>query len=468
MGSATKHSEDTPLLGSTNHNDERIGRLQMSGPTSSDIIDTKQGAPQEEQDDLRSTIASVAGNVLELYDFAIYGYFSDIIGYNFFPPSNDESTAIIESFLVFGGAFFVRPVGGVLMGYVADTFSTKRALELSIFCMAFPTFALGCLPTFETAGWWSLILLVLVRLLQGLSVGGQLMSSLVFVVEGHERKYWGWYGSFAMTSASIGVLFGNLVGYGMRHIFTFEQLANNGLWRLPFLCGIFVSLSGLYLKHHVKDHKKIEQLINDIAQQQSPLEIAFSKQLRGSLASVTAVVILWAGGFYMLFVWLVILMKDLSETPVPSPFAINAISLFVSMVLLFPFAGWLSDVYGRKLVMTVGASGIALFAPLAMKFVSLGNASLALLSQLFLGICLCCYASPMCAWLVESFPANVRTTACSIGYNTAMALAGGLSPSASTWLVGKYGAMGAGYLLSVFAIISLFGLHLAPKHCVYR
>ena len=254
----------------------------------------------------------------------------------------------------------------------------------------------------------------------------------------------------------------------MRHIFTFEQLANNGLWRLPFLCGIFVSLSGLYLKHHVKDHKKIEQLINDIAQQQSPLEIAFSKQLRGSLASVTAVVILWAGGFYMLFVWLVILMKDLSETPVPSPFAINAISLFVSMVLLFPFAGWLSDVYGRKLVMTVGASGIALFAPLAMKFVSLGNASLALLSQLFLGICLCCYASPMCAWLVESFPANVRTTACSIGYNTAMALAGGLSPSASTWLVGKYGAMGAGYLLSVFAIVSLFGLHLAPKHGVYR
>lgn len=107
MGSATKHSEDTPLLGSINHNDERIGRLQMSGPTSSDIIDTKQGAPQEEQDDLRSTIASVAGNVLELYDFAIYGYFSDIIGYNFFPPSNDESTAIIESFLVFGGAFFV-------------------------------------------------------------------------------------------------------------------------------------------------------------------------------------------------------------------------------------------------------------------------------------------------------------------------------------------------------------------------
>jgi MHS family proline/betaine transporter-like MFS transporter len=105
-----------------------------------------------------------------------------------------------------------RPVGGVLMGYVADTFSTKRALELSIFCMAFPTFALGCLPTFETAGWWSLILLVLVRLLQGLSVGGQLMSSLVFVVEGHERKYWGWYGSFAMTSASIGTLFGNIVG----------------------------------------------------------------------------------------------------------------------------------------------------------------------------------------------------------------------------------------------------------------
>lgn len=151
-------------------------------------------APTQKEDDLKSTLASVAGNILEWYDFAIYGYFSDIIGQKFFPSSDDESTVIIDAFLVFGGAFLVRPIGGIVMGYIGDRFSRKRALEISIFLMAVPTFAMGCLPTYEAVGWWAVVLLVFVRLLQGLSVGGQLMSSLVFVAEGHDHKRWGFYG----------------------------------------------------------------------------------------------------------------------------------------------------------------------------------------------------------------------------------------------------------------------------------
>ena len=150
---------------------------------------------EERRDGLLSTIAYVSGNMLELYDFAIYGYFSDIIGRAFFPPTKDASAPIVESFLVFGGAFLCRPLGGVLFGYIGDTLSRKRALEVSIFLMAVPTFAMGCLPTFDRVGWWAVALLVAVRLLQGLSVGGQLMASVVFVVERHERRRWGWYGS---------------------------------------------------------------------------------------------------------------------------------------------------------------------------------------------------------------------------------------------------------------------------------
>jgi MHS family proline/betaine transporter-like MFS transporter len=182
------------------------------------------------EDDLKSTLASIGGNILEWYDFAIYGYFSDIIGRNFFPPKQDGSSSIIESFLVFGGAFFVRPVGGIVMGYIGDTFSRKRALEISIFLMAFPTFAMGCLPPFERLGWWSLLMLVCVRMLQGLSVGGQLMSSLVFVVEGHDRKNWGWYGSFAMTAAST--LLGEVVGVSCCSIMHFLFCFHTSIWSL--------------------------------------------------------------------------------------------------------------------------------------------------------------------------------------------------------------------------------------------
>lgn len=198
--------ETTSLL--HNHNTHHL-QLSQTTPQASPFPKLPQPPPQ---DSLKTTIASIAGNVLEWYDFAIYGYFSDIIGRNFFPPQKNETSSIIESFLIFGGAFFVRPVGGIIMGYIGDTFSRKRALEVSIFLMAFPTFAMGCLPTFERVGWWSLVMLVGVRLLQGLSVGGQLMSSLVFVVEGHDKKYWGWYASFAMTAASLGTLLGEVVG----------------------------------------------------------------------------------------------------------------------------------------------------------------------------------------------------------------------------------------------------------------
>ena len=196
------------------HDDSNAHHLQLSGPSNSDIIHhdnndvnnttsctignhhtTSLNKTNNSDDSISTTLASVAGNVLEWYDFAIYGYFADIIGSKFFPPTNDKSTSTIESFLVFGGAFLVRPIGGILMGYIGDTLSTKRALEISIFLMALPTFSMGCLPTYDIWGWWAVIALVFVRLLQGLSVGGQLMSSLVFVAEGHDRRWWGWYGS---------------------------------------------------------------------------------------------------------------------------------------------------------------------------------------------------------------------------------------------------------------------------------
>ncbi|KAL7541028.1 hypothetical protein ACHAXR_010575 [Thalassiosira sp. AJA248-18] len=473
--------ERSPLLngkGSRCDNHDADHHLQLSGPTCSDIHDHDESGNNDtehtdlgprHEDDLKSTLASVAGNILEWYDFAIYGYFSDIIGRKFFPSTSDDSTVIIEAFLVFGGAFLVRPVGGVLMGYIGDTFSRKRALEISIFLMAIPTFLMGCLPTFEVLGWWAVVLLLVVRLLQGLSVGGQLMTSLVFVAEGHDKRNWGWYGSFAMTAANCGTLLGGICGFGMRHYFTQQQLSN-GLWRIPFLCGVLVSVSGFYLKHHVKDHRKIESSClgkgspNVGERQPTPLELALSKQHRGSLLSATAAVFLWSGGFYITFVWLVICMRDLLDHPVQNAFAINAVSLFITMVLLFPFAGWLSDIYGRKLIMSIGATGIALFSPIAMNLISSGSVVSALIAQLTLGICLCLYGAPLCAFLVEQFPPESRLTSVAIGYNTSMAIIGGLSPSLATILVKEYGPTGAGYLLSSFAIISLCGVHLTPKH----
>ena len=126
---------------------------------------------------------------------------SDILSDVFFPPNQDGHAALVETFAVFGGAFLMRPVGGVMMGYIGDKFGSRKALTISIFLMAFPTFAMGCLPGYEKIGSLSIVLLTLVRLLQGLSVGGQLMSSLVYTLERHPKNKWGLYGSYVMAAA---------------------------------------------------------------------------------------------------------------------------------------------------------------------------------------------------------------------------------------------------------------------------
>ena len=169
----------------------------------------------------------------------------------------------------------------------------------------------------------------------------------------------------------------------------------------------------------------------------------------------------------MIFVWLVVFMTDLLDDPVDGAFAINAVNLFITMVALFPVAGWLSDMYGRKSVMTFGALGVALFSPLAMQLIGTGEPVKAGASQLTLGILLCIYGSPLCAFLVEKFPRESRLTSVAIGYNTSMAIAGGMSPALATQLVRTWGPLGAGYLLSSFAIISLLGVYSSPDHNFY-
>ena len=200
-------------------------------------------------------LQGLAGNVLEWYDFAAFGYFAEVIGDNFFPPDQSEQSKLIESFVVFGGAFLARPVGGVLLGYIGDTFGRKRALEISIFLMAVPTFAMGCLPTYEQVGYWSVVLLVITRLLQGMSVGGQLMASTVFTVEGcKDKSRWGFVGSTVMASANLGTLLGGIVAEIINETLNEDQVHRFG-WRIPFLSGILVSVFGIYLRYFEEEEE---------------------------------------------------------------------------------------------------------------------------------------------------------------------------------------------------------------------
>jgi len=410
---------------------------------------------------LMQTIAGVAGNVLEWYDFAVFGFFGDVIGDVFFPPQAGNA-AIVESFAVFGGAFIMRPIGGMLIGYIGDRYGRKRALELSIFLMAFPTFAMGCLPGYERIGSAAVVLLAITRCLQGLSVGGQLMSSLVFTLEKHPKKKWGLYGSYVMAAANCGTLLGGLVAFALRASLSEEALRKWG-WRVPFLCGILVSFTGLYLKYHCPE---VHALHGSHAQdpQPNPIKVAFSKENRRSLISASLVPMLWSAGFYITFVWLSIFMSDLIVPPVKDAFAVNSASLFFSVCLIFPLGGILSDRFGRKKVMLLGGVFMGIFSPLCIIVIGWGNPFTSFFAQSTMGICLTFWGAPMMAWLVEGFPPAARLTSVGIGYNIAQATAGGFAPALATILVDKYGEHAPGFLLSGLAVLSVTGLLVAPKH----
>jgi len=409
------------------------------------------------------TIAGVLGNVLEWYDFALFGLFSDIIGQVFFPPAFEgDNSSLVKSFAIFGGAFLMRPIGGLTIGYVGDKYGRKKALTMSLFLMAFPTFAMGCLPTYEQAGGVSIVLLAICRLLQGMSVGGQLPASLVYTVEMKPREKWGYYGSFVMFAVNCGTLLGNLVGALLRDILTEEQLLSFG-WRIPFLSGILIAFVAAWLRTHGDEsHPNAGEYDHRDSEITNPIRSALAAGNRLALLAATLAPMLWAAGFYVSFVWMAIFMEELLESPIPHAFWINSASLFFGMMLVIPMAGSLSDVLGRRLTMTVSAISIAVLGPVMVFVISRGVALNAFFAQWSLGVMLSFYGGPICAWLVESFDPKVRLTSASLGYDLAHATAGGFSPLLATVLVNNYGITSPGLIYPVFAVTSLIGLYLLP------
>mmetsp|Transcript_6435 Transcript_6435/g.14034 ORF Transcript_6435/g.14034 Transcript_6435/m.14034 type:complete len:499 (-) Transcript_6435:41-1537(-) len=432
-----------------------------------------------------ATAAGMAGNVLEWYDFALFGFFSDIIAQVFFPPiSSDSSNSsmyggelaafgnLTRSFAVYGGAFLMRPVGGLLLGYFGDKHGRKTALVPSLFLMAFPTFLMGCLPTYEQVGGWSTALLVLCRLMQGMSVGGQLPASLVYTVESRPKDEWGYYGSLVMMAANVGTMLGNLFGALLRTVLTRDQLVRWG-WRIPFWSGIANAFVAVFLHYYGEEYHPNAGEYDDTgagrrgkeeeAPVQNPLRQVFRRENLPMLLSIAMTSSLWGAGFYTSFVWMATYMKVLIDPPREHGFWINAMALLFGIVLVLPNAGRLSDRTGRLRNMIAGAVCVGIVGPLMLTVISKGTGVQAFFAQWCIGVFLSLFGGPMNAWLVEQFPAKYRLTSVAVGYDLAHCTASAFSPLIATVLFQNYGPLAPGIIYPVFAAISLIGMFLSTK-----
>lgn len=375
----------------------------------------------------RAIAAGMIGNLLEWYDFAIYGYFAATIGRVFF-PAQDPVAQVLSAFGIFALGYLMRPLGGMVVGHIGDRHGRRAALTFSITAMAVPTFLVGVLPGHATLGIAAPILLTLLRMIQGLSVGGEATMSMVFLVERAPPGRRGLVGSLASLAANGGFLMGSAIGALFAALLPAEALTDWG-WRVPFMLGLLVGIVGWWIRRMLEEDPPVTRRAT------SPL--ADTLRNHGPLvARVAGIAIFNAVGFYLMFLYIVTWLQGVDGVPPARALEVNTVSM-VALLPVMVTAGWLSDRVGRRPLMfgalVLGFAGALPFLwlmhhpdPLLM----LGG-QLAFVVPA--GICL----GVMPAVLTEAVPAGVRCTAVSLGYNIAFGIIGGLTPLTAAWLVAR-------------------------------
>ncbi|HWI45320.1 MAG TPA: MFS transporter [Rubrobacter sp.] len=375
------------------------------------------------------------GNCVEWFDFAVYGFLATYIGANFF-PSDNPTASLLATFAVFGAAFFVRPLGGLVFGPIGDKLGRQRVLALVIILMSAASFAIGLLPTYATIGIWAPILLVFLRLLQGFSVGGEYGGAGSFVAEYSPDERRGYMVSWLMVSTLIGFLMGSVVVTALSALISEDAMSSWG-WRIPFLIAGPLGIVGLYIRLRLEETPEFRALETTGEVAQAPLKEAFVENWR-QILQVAGIAIIHNVGFYMVFTYM--------PTYFSTELGFGQTASFVSIVLagltglvLVPPLGALSDRVGRKPLLLTACACFALLTYPLFVLMNTGNLVAAILAHLALAVIEAIFISTSIAVMTELFPTRVRYGGYSIGYNFSVAIFGGSAPFLATWLISVTG-----------------------------
>jgi MHS family proline/betaine transporter-like MFS transporter len=409
------------------------------------------GQTQEPPRLWRSILAAAAGNLLEWYDFVIYAFMAPYIAEKFF-PSGDPLAGLLAVFATFGLGFVARPLGGILIGRLGDTKGRKAALLLTIFLMAAGTMGIGLVPSRQSIGVLAPWLLLLCRLVQGFSAGGEWASATTFIYEWAPAGRRGFFSSLQQSSVACGMLLGSGVAASFTSLLSKSQMADFG-WRIPFLLGALILPVGLYTWRRVEETPVFR------SGRDEPVAVGKGVKLAAQAIGVT---VIWTIAYYAILTYMPVFTAHFSRLGPAAALWSNALSLLV-LALATPLFGGLADRIGRKPLMIAGAAGFAILTyPLFLVIVNSQTMAPIILAQILFALMTAVYSGGAPAAMNEIFPPASRLLWMSTGYSLATALFGGFGPFLSTWLVRTTGSplspalyIVAGAVLSLAVIVPL-------------
>jgi MFS family permease len=409
--------------------------------------------------DFRTLGLAALGGALEFYDFIIFVFFAAVIGKLFFPPDMPDWLVLIQTFGIFAAGYLVRPLGGIVLAHFGDLFGRKRVFSFSILLMALSTLGMAAMPTYASIGVAAPILLVLMRLLQGAAIGGEVPGAWTFVAEHVPFRRVGFACGFLCSGLTLGILLGSFIATMINSVFQPETIAA-WAWRIPFLLGGLFGLLAVWLRRWLQETPVFTEMKQSRAlAPELPLKAVLRDYPRGVIISILLTWILSAGIVVTTLMTATFLQKLYGYTAQQS----LAATSFGTLFLIFgtAAAGAIVDRVGSGRFFTV--AGI-FFGAATWAFYSYASVSLTVVFILYavMGLAVGMVGAVPYV-MVRAFPARVRFSGLSFSYNVSYAVFGGLTPIAVTSLLPLNPMAHAWYLLFIAALTTALGIYLSLR-----
>jgi metabolite-proton symporter len=406
-------------------------------------------------------VASLIGTSLEWYDFFIYGTAAALVFNKIFFPSFEPLVGTLLAFTTYAVGFVARPLGGLIFGHYGDRIGRKNVLVVTLLLMGVATFAIGLMPTYASIGVWAPILLVVLRFLQGLGLGGEWGGAVLMTMESGDPNRRGFNASWPQVGVPLGLLMANGV-LSLMGVLTTEQAFLSWGWRVPFLLSGVLVVVGLWIRLTIAESPLFREVEASQTKAGAPILEVLRRYPKQVLLAVGARV-----GVDVAFYTFVLFITTYVTTylKLPRNYALNAVLIAAAVqVALIPFFGSLSDRFARRPVYLAGAIGAAVWVFIFFILLDTGQFWLIVLAAVIALVLHAAMYGPQAAFISEMFPTKVRYTGASMGYQLAGIIGGALAPIISVALLDRFDTSVAVSLYAVaMLLVTIICVLLAPE-----